>query len=351
MNADPSLDQRSLAGYLRRNDLARADSICVALLGGGRSNLTFDVTADDKHWVLRRPPLGDTLATAHDVKREFTVISALYGTDVPVPRPIAFCPDCSVLGAPFYLMERVDGDVLRSTADVMALSPDHRRSVTFRLIEVLADLHTLDPAEVGLEGFGHPQGFMQRQVRRWTQQLHATRDGEIAGIDTLAARLAEHVPSTATSAIVHGDYRLDNCVTRMGDIKAVLDWEMSTLGDPMADLATFIVYHDGLAEQPNPVVDAPGRLPDVPAIAELLASYEARTVRTIQYLEWYLAFAWFKLAVILDGVRHRSEHGRTSGGDFAEVAELIAPAVEHGLAALETHVHRSSSTGTLRQGD
>ena len=172
-------------------------------------------------------------------------------------------------------------------------------------------------------------------MRRWTQQLHATRDGEIGGIDLLAARLAEHVPGTATSAIVHGDYRLDNCLTRMGDIKAVLDWEMSTLGDPMADLATFIVYHDGLADQPNPVVDAPGRLPDVPGIAELLAIYEARTARTIQHLEWYLAFAWFKLAVILDGVRHRSEHGRTSGGDFAEVAELISPAVEHGLAVLD----------------
>jgi aminoglycoside phosphotransferase (APT) family kinase protein len=342
MNADPLLDQRSLAVYLRRNDLARADSICVSLLGGGRSNLTFDLTADDEHWVLRRPPLGDTLATAHDVKREFTVISALYGSAVPVPRPIAFCPDHAVIGAPFYLMERVNGDVLRSTADVMALSPGQRRNVTSRLIEILADLHNLDPAEVGLQDFGRPQGFTLRQVRRWTQQLHATRDGEIGNIDLLAARLAEHVPSTATAAIVHGDYRLDNCLTRMGDIAAVLDWEMSTIGDPMADLATFIVYHDGLAEQPNPVVDAPGRLPDVPSIAELLAVYEARTTRTIHHLEWYLAFAWFKLAVILDGVRHRSEHGRTSGGDFAEVAELIAPAVEHGLAALETHVHRTT---------
>lgn len=335
MADDAALDRRALANFLRRNRLVRGERLDASLVKGGRSNLTFDVTVDDKHWVLRRPPMGQTLATAHDVKREFTVMSALSDTGIPVPRMVIYCGDHSVLGAPFYLMEHVNGDVLRTTPDVMQVPLDQRAGLMYRLIEVLADLHTLDPKEVGLEAFGRPEGFMQRQVRRWTEHLEATREEGMPGIDVLAASLAGKVPNAAVGAIVHGDYRLDNCISRGADIAAVLDWEMSTIGDPLADLATFVIYYDGLAERPNPVVDAPGRLPGVPNIVDLLDSYEARTARPIQHLEWYLAFAWFKLAVILDGVRYRSVHGRTSGGDFADVAELIGPAIERGLAALE----------------
>ena len=334
MADDPALDKRALADFLRREGLARGQLLDASLLKGGRSNLTFDLIVDDNHWVLRRPPLGQSLATAHDVQREFTVMSALSGTGIPVPRMVAYCSDQGVLGAPFYVMEHVNGDVLRTTEDVMQLPPDRRGGLMYSLIDVLADLHTIDPQEIGLGAFGRPDGFMQRQVRRWTEQLQATREYDVPGIDVLAAGLAENVPHAAASAIIHGDYRLDNCVTRGGDIRAVLDWEMSTVGDPLADLATFVVYHDGLAERPNAVVEAPGRLPGVPNIGELLSRYEAKTARAIQHLDWYLAFAWFKLAVILDGVRYRSIHGRTSGGDFADVAELINPAIEHGLVAL-----------------
>jgi aminoglycoside phosphotransferase (APT) family kinase protein len=340
MTPTPGLDEKKLACYLNNNGLSRYGSPTATLIAGGRSNLTYAVSVDDHRWVLRRPPLGKTLDTAHDVEREYTVMAALAGSDVPVPRMIAFCHDPDYIGSQFYLMEHVEGTVLRTHQQVLDLPAADRTGLSIRLVQVLAALHRIDPRAVGLQEFGRPRGFMERQVRRWTSNLTATRDAEIQGIDELARLLADRLPTSDPSAIVHGDYRLDNCLARNGDIAAVLDWEMSTLGNPLADLATFIVYHDGLADRPNAVVESPGRLADVPALSTLLDIYAAESGIELEDLDWYLAFAWFKLAVILDGVRDRSVSGRATGGDFADVVQLIEPSVERGLAALIAGVDR-----------
>lgn len=328
------LDVPALAAYLRRAGVAAADTIHVARLSGGRSNMTYGVEVDGARWVLRTPPLGEVLATAHDVTREYRVMTALASSAVPVPQTVLLCEDRAVLGVPFYVMERVEGRVLRSLEDVLSVPPGERHDLVLHLVDVLADLHRVDPAVVGLSGFGRPAGFMERQVRRWTHQLESSRTRSLSGADELAAGLRSRVPISPPAAVVHGDYRLDNCIAHHGRIAAVLDWEMSTVGDPLADLALFVVYHDGLATLPNPVVPAPGRLPDMPPLDELLQRYSARTGADLAGLAWYLAFAWFKFAVILEGIRFRRLSGQADDAASAGVDNLVQPAVDRGLAAL-----------------
>jgi aminoglycoside phosphotransferase (APT) family kinase protein len=283
--------------------------------------------------VLRRPPLGELQATAHDMRREYTVLTSLRDTAVPVPRTYAMCDDHSVIGAPFYIMEFVHGDVLRTTKDVLNVPVGSRRALMVQLVEVLTSLHTIDPGEIGMSDFGRPDGFMERQVRRWSRQFAGVQTRPVAGFDELVTRLLSTVPDSPVSSLLHGDYRLDNCVVRDSNIAAVLDWEMSTLGDPLADLSMFVVYHDGLADLPNPVVESPGRLADVPPLTSLLELYSHTTGYAIDDLDWYMAFAWFKLSVILEGVHARSLQGQMAVAGFNGVADLVEPSVASGLAA------------------
>jgi aminoglycoside phosphotransferase (APT) family kinase protein len=334
----PGLDLDRLAGFLARTrpDLAGAP-LRGELIEGGRSNLTYLVTDGAQEWVLRRPPLGHVLATAHDVAREYRVISALAGTAVPVPEAILLCPDQDVLGAPFYLMSRVEGTVYRTAAQTAALSHAARQRLARRFIETLADLHTVDPAVVGLADFGRPDGFLARQVRRWTTQLAASRSRDLDGIDDLAARLADRVPHSGPAAIVHGDYRLDNVLVRNPadpTISAVLDWEMSTLGDPLTDLGLLLVYWDRLTAQDNPVVEGVGAKHGFPDGATLISWYATRTGTDLSALDWYVAMAAFKLAVILEGIHYRYTLGKTVGDGFDRIGTLVPPLVEMGLDAL-----------------
>jgi aminoglycoside phosphotransferase (APT) family kinase protein len=289
--------------------------------------------------ILRRPPTGAVLATAHDMGREYTVISALGPTDVPVPRTLHLCEDPGVLGAPFYVMERVEG--VHIAAELPAGYADaleQRRSISEGLVDVLADLHAVDYAAVGLAGFGRPEGFMARQVRRWTKQWDATRDRDRPGMDALAARLAETVPTTQRDAVVHGDYRLDNCLfdpRTPGRVLAVLDWEMSTLGDPLADLAMLLAYSpeagDELSLTPSRVTAEPGFLTH----SEVAARYAARTGLDLSGISWYVGFAYFKFAAIVAGIVARSAAGAMAGKDATGYADRIDPCVELGRAALD----------------
>lgn len=329
------LDLDSLAAYLRTRGLAEGDTIEAGLISGGRSNLTYELQVDGHRWVLRRPPLGGTLATAHDMSREHRVMAALADCAVPVPEMVTLCEDASVLGAPFFVMHHAPGVPLRELAQLRKLTDGQRRDLYDELVVVLATLHCLDPREIGLADFGQPKGFVERQVRRWTAQLSATLEPTQA-MRRLAGGLAATLPpDTGTGSVLHGDYRLDNCLAVEGRITSVLDWELSTLGDPLSDLATFAVYHDGLADLPNPVVQAPGRLPGGPPIGELVERYSALTGTDIRHFEWYEALAWFKLAVILAGVHDRASKGQAAGQEFAGVEGLIDPCVERGLDALD----------------
>jgi aminoglycoside phosphotransferase (APT) family kinase protein len=273
--------------------------------------------------------------------REHRVISALAGTPVPVPRTLHLCTDTTVLGAPFYVMERVVGvHVVTELPPGYADEPDQRREIADGLIDVLGDLHGVDPAAVGLADFGRPEGFLERQVRRWTKQWDATRDTERPGLDALAARLAETVPVTQRSGITHGDYRLDNCLLDpdvRGRVRAVLDWEMSTLGDPLTDLGMLFVYWPQAGEERSVSVSVSGvtALPGFPTRLQLAERYAARTGTDLSELNWYVGFAYFKFAAIVAGIVARSAAGAMAGKDTTGYAEKIDPCVELGRAALD----------------
>jgi aminoglycoside phosphotransferase (APT) family kinase protein len=321
----------------------RWGTVTVELIAAGMSNLTYVVTpeggAADDAVILRRPPTGAVLATAHDMAREHRVITALGPTAVPVPRTLHLCTDTTVLGAPFYVMERVVGvHVVNALPPGYADEPAQRRAIGDGLVDVLADLHSVDYQAVGLGDFGRPDGFMARQVRRWTKQWDATRDRDRPGLDALAARLAETVPPPQRSAIVHGDYRLDNCLLdpdAPGRIRAVLDWEMSTVGDPLADVGMMFVYWPQADEDRPASQSAVTALPGFPTRLEVAERYAQRSGTDLSHLNWYVGFAYFKFAAIVAGIVARSAAGAMAGKDTSGYADRIDPCVELGRAALD----------------
>ena len=319
-----------------RHHLGSPRELTGRMFAGGRSNLTYAITDGEHRWVLRRPPLGHVLPTAHDMAREHRVLVALATAGFPAPRPVLLCLDPDVIGAPFYLMEHVDGTIHRDLRDLVAMGPAAMRSLTLSLVDTLADLHSLDPAAIGLADFGRPEGFNERQVRRWKRQLDASRSREVAGIEELHARLAVDVPAGGRGAVVHGDYRLDNVlIGPQLQINAVLDWEMSTLGDPLSDVALMFVYAD-LPLQVGAVRAATAlSVPGHPPLADLATRYAERSGRDVSDLHWYVAFAAFKLAVILEGVHYRYVQGKTVGEGFETIGGLVGPLVRRGHEALE----------------
>lgn len=321
-------------------DLLGAD-LDASLVTGGKSNLTYVVTDGSHDVIVRRPPLGHVLATAHDMAREHRVITALAGTDVPVPRTHGLCEDLGVIGAPFYVMERVPGTAYARATQLEALGADRTRAVTERMVDVLAELHAVDPASVGLADFGRPEGYLERQVRRWKKQLDSSRSRELPGMDELIARLESTIPAGGDGTIVHGDYRLDNLLvqpTGDGDeVTAVLDWEMSTLGDPLTDVAVLLAYQQ-LAEVAPAGVGA-GMVTDAAKAdgyisrSDALQRYAAASGRDVSDIDFHLALAFFKLAVILEGIHYRHSQGQTLGEGFEGIGAFIEPLVQAGLHA------------------
>jgi aminoglycoside phosphotransferase (APT) family kinase protein len=332
----PGLDLDRLTTYLATATPGLVTGpLGAEVVAGGRSNLTYYLTDGAHRLVLRRPPLGHVLKTAHDMGREFRVLSALAKTSVPVPVTVHMCEDPDPLGAPFYLMEHVPGVVLRSRAQCEELGAANTTTVVHRLIDVLAELHTVDPPTVGLGDFGRPEGYLTRQVARWRKQLDSSRSREVAGIDELHDKLAVSVPESARHALLHGDYRLDNALVdpAVPDIAAVLDWEMATLGDPLADVGLLLVYtSDRRGEDiiTGDVTKAPG----FPPADELIARYAEKTGADVSTLDWYVGLACFKLAVVLEGIHYRFTHGQTVGAGFDQIGDRVPHLVREGLAAL-----------------
>jgi aminoglycoside phosphotransferase (APT) family kinase protein len=341
----PGLDLPAVTAWLDRTHpglLAGPPS--AELVAGGRSNLTYVLDDGERRFVLRRPPLGHVQPTAHDMGREFRVIGALAGTAVPVPTALALCPDAEVNGAPFYLMSHVGGSVLRRSRDLDGIDTAARTRLARAMVDVLADLHSVDVDAVGLGEFGRPEGFLARQVRRWSTQLDGSRSRDLPGIEVLRDRLAGAVPQQdpAPRCVVHGDYRLDNLV--VGDaaepqpVRAVLDWEMATIGDPLADVGLLLAYWDGLGGVDNPIVEAIGPRAGFPHGGQLSQWYASRSAangRRIQLdaLDWYRGFGYFKIAVILEGIHYRFRHGQTVGSGFDRIGEVVPLLIDLGLAA------------------
>lgn len=340
---DPAALQRWWDGELGDDPAtALTGPLTASLIAGGKSNLTYRVGDGARTWVLRRPPLGHVLATAHDMAREHRVISALAPTAVPVPATHALCEDADVLGAPFYVMADVPGTPYRTAAQLAPLGAERTRTLAGAMVDVLARLHQVDPDSVGLGNFGRIEGFLPRQVRRWRQQMAASATGELVGEQALAHRLesgAAEAERVAVPGIVHGDYRLDNLLVAQRDgrdeVTAVLDWEMATLGDTLTDVALMVLYHRLAAMAPGAVADA-STAPGFPDEHEVLERYAAASGRDLAALGFHLGLASYKLAAILQGIHYRHLHGQTVGAGFDRVGELVEPLLEAGLEALTT---------------
>jgi aminoglycoside phosphotransferase (APT) family kinase protein len=282
--------------------------------------------------VLRRPPLGTLLATAHDVAREYRIVAALAPTAVPVPPPLAVCEDSAVNGTPFAVTGFVDGVVLDTAAKAAEIDEERRRALAYHLIDVLADLHAVDLDAVGLEDLARQDSYIERQLRRWTKQWEGSKTRELATIDQIAAKLAQDIPEQRGATIVHGDYRFGNCISDVehGLIAAVLDWELCTLGDPMADLGHLCVYWNDPA-RPLALANDPTSGGGFPSYDELLQRYASRTGRDVSRIEYYRAFAAWRLAIIGEGVaaRHLAHHPDDTAAlaaSQAGVASLAASA-------------------------
>ena len=313
----------------------RRGALAGEVIAGGKSNLTYRITDGTQTWALRRPPLAHVLPTAHDMAREYRVISALAPTEVAVPDPVALCEDPSVLGAPFYVMGFVDGVVLDRPGALDRLGPaDATRSCEL-LMDTLVTLHEVDPAAVGLADFGRPDGFLARQVRRWHQQWQASQTQPRAELDKLVTRLAEALPEQSAPGIVHGDYRLTNVMIApdFTRIAAVVDWEMATVGDPLADVGLLVVYHSLAAEG---AMVMPRLTPEDGFLAPdaLVARYAARSSRDLAALDWYVAFGYFKLAVIAEGIHHRFLAGKTVGRGFDHFGPAVPLLLHRALDTL-----------------
>src|SRR3954451_8153033 len=336
----PGVDLAALTRWLDDTQPGRRQGpLEGAVIAGGKSNLTYRITDGTTTWALRRPPHAHVLPTAHDMVREFRVISALAGTAVPVAPAVALCDAPAVLGAPFYLMGFVDGVVLDRPDRLAGLTTRAATRSCELLMDTLVELHEVDPAAVGLADFGRPEGFLARQVRRWHQQWQAS---ETRPLDELAAtvdRLTATLPEQSAPAIVHGDYRLTNVMFAPGEegigdrIAAVVDWEMATLGDPLTDLGLLVVYQD-LAQQGDTIM--PQLRPEAGFLSseQLIARYAQRSTRDLTHLSWYVGFGYFKLAVVAEGIHRRFLAGKTVGAGFDHLGAAVPALLAAALRAL-----------------
>jgi aminoglycoside phosphotransferase (APT) family kinase protein len=334
--------------FLREQVPGAAAPFAFELISGGRSNLTYLVRdAGGATWVLRRPPLGHVLPTAHDMAREFRVLRGLAGTDVPAPRPIALCEDPSVNEMAFYVMSHCLGVV---PADGLpagyAASEGERRRMSLALVDTLARLHAVDFRAVGLSELGRPDGYLERQVRRWSQQWERSRTAPLPEVEELLRRLAAALPESPPPAIVHGDYRLGNMAFAPDDpgrVAAVFDWEMATLGDPLADLGYTLIYWKDPGDPDYTrlplFTDQPGFL----RRAEIAEEYAKRSSRDVVHVDFYQVLALTKLAVISEGIYARHLQGKTLGPGFEQMHRESEP-----LARRALHLAAASPDARLR---
>jgi aminoglycoside phosphotransferase (APT) family kinase protein len=313
-------------------------------VGEGQSNLTFRLDDAAGHAVvLRRPPLGEILASAHDMDREHRILSGLAAAGARVPRPLAICDDPSVTGAPFYVMEHADGLIVTKVETAERLAPDGRARAARSLVQTLVELQAVDLDAAGLADFKRPESLASRQLRRWTRQWHASKTAELPVIEEVAALLGARMPAERESVLVHGDYRLDNAVLADdGEVKAVLDWELCTVGDPLADVGLMTAYWNELgaaAGQPGALFREPvTAVAGFPSGSELAAEYAHASGRDLAALQFWIAFAYWKVAIIVEGVYRRWLNDPGNGSGAGELQPAVARLAGLARAALDAEV-------------
>ncbi len=332
-----TIDLAGLRRFIGDNGLGACDDLRSENISFGHSNEVHLVHFDGKSWALRRPPRGPLLPTAHDVLREYRILKALQETPVPVPRVYAVCADAGYIGAPFYFMEYMRGEVIRADSRTNSIAtPAHRRAVSEAMVELIATLQEVNWRAAGLEGFGRPDGYLNRQLKRWVDQLERTvpYTRPLPVMERVKQWLGSRLPESPPATIVHGDFKLDNVMWRVDDaprVVALFDWEVSTIGDPLADLGWMLAYW------PDPesrlaaagTVAAPGYL----SRREMIERYEARTGRAMRHFAFYEVFAIFKLAIILEGSYARFVNGQADDPMFAALKERV-PALADSAWAL-----------------
>lgn len=329
----PGIELEPLLDFLSESlGLDSGIGLEAELVEGGRSNLTYFIHQGDRSWVLRRPPLGHRQPTAHNMRREFDVLRGLATTGVPAPEPLAICEDPSILGAEFYVMEKAEGRILRGPEDV-DLDRDEARRCSEALVSTLAGIHLVDFEAAGLGGFGRPEGYLRRQVDRWSGQLD-TGIRVSPELREVSRRLAASIPRREQAVLVHGDFRMDNVMLDSGDpgrVTAVLDWEMATLGDPLADLGMLLMYWrrpgERCAADAHRLTTGEGFMER----SEIVDRYRSLTGFDVGDLDFFEVLAHFKLAVIVEGIHARNQAGETVGDSFQQIEAIPASLMESAL--------------------
>ncbi len=338
IRAGEELDLLRLEPYLRSHLADLSGALSVKQFPSGHSNLTYSITLGETEMVLRRPPFGSKVKSAHDMGREYHVLFKLHPA-YPTPRPLLYCQDETILGAPFYVMERVRGVILRrNLQEGMTLPPATARALSESFIDNLAALHRLDYTALGLSDLGKPQGYLERQVRGWMERYHGSKTHDLPEVEPLSSWLREHMPAVSDATLVHNDYKFDNMVLDASDItkvKAVLDWEMCTLGDPLTDLGTALAYWIDPDDPPEMqmVRWGPTVVPGMLRRMELARRYAEKTGRDLSHIVFYYAFAMFKVGVIIQQIYYRYFHGLTKDERFAALGQVAHTLMKVGLKA------------------
>lgn len=332
MRPDEQLDMRRLGDYLAGNLPGSDQTLAVRQFGGGAANLTYLLDYGAQQYVLRRPPLGPVAASAHDMGREYRVLSVLHQAYPYAPRAFLFCDDLSVIGAPFFVMERRQGVVVRRTMpEAYAAMPNAARRMSEALVDALAAFHAVDYDALGLGGLGKPAGFIDRQIEGWYRRWHAAKTADLPDMDAVYAWLKANQPANTRVSLVHNDYKLDNVMLAAGDpgrVVAVFDWDMCTLGDQLADLGALLTYWTEPSDPPYLQATAmmPLGEPGFLSRAELVARYAAKSGRAVEAIDFYHALGLFRLTVIVAQIYIRYARGQTQDSRFAAM-EFMIPAL------------------------